>query len=396
MEYSKNSSWSCYPQGLEPSRRAFMRALAIVGAGLSAGPSVPATLLAEQGGEDDDDSVPAFPEGGFPAGSTRLNFNENPLGPSPKALKAILRDGLEEGNRYNYINPLLESIARHHEVPAENVVVGCGSTEFLQFTPWAFLKTGASLVIPDPSYGFMTGVARGIGAIVLRVPLGAEGTIDTVAMKKTIRPDTRLVYIANPNNPTGASLPLSEVKALAEALPGDAILFVDEAYHDFLPDQSALELVRAEMPVIVSRTFSKAYGMAGLRLGYAIAPKPVMEKLKEVWWGDFGINAAARIAGPVALQDQDHVKHYVKLIDEGLRQLRGGLAKMGYHSYSHRAPFFMVDLGRRAHATQVALYKQKIYVQDGNNWKMPSFLRVSVGLPQENEVFLRAMRDLPS
>ena len=125
-----------------------------------------------------------------------------------------------------------------------------------------------------------------------------------------------------------------------------------------------------------------------------MAPDAVMKKLKTVWWGDFGINAAARIAGPAALDDEAHVKSYVQVIDQGLSQLRGGLEQMGHKPYPHRAPFFMVDLGQRAKPLMVALYKQKIYIQDGNNWKMPNFLRVSVGLPEENEVFLKAMREL--
>jgi len=390
MEFSQDRSWSCYPNGIAHSRRRFMH---VLGAAAAVSTLRPETLLFSQE-QDDDESVPAFPKGGFPEGSTRLNFNENPLGPSPKVLQALLDEGLRDGNRYNYIDPLIDAIAKHHDLPSANVVAGCGSTEFLQFAPWAFLKSGSSLVLPVPSYGYAAGVAEGIGAKVIRVPLGPLGTVDTTAMKKAIRRNTRIVYLANPNNPTGAVLPLEAIRPLAQALPRDSILFVDEAYNDFLPDKGAIELVREGMPVLVTRTFSKAHGLAGLRLGYAMAPDAVMKQLKTVWWGDFGINAAARIAGPAALDDEAHVESYVRVIDQGLSQLRGGLEKMGHKPYPHRAPFFMVDLGRTAKPIMVALYKQKIYVQDGNNWKMPNFLRVSVGLPDENEVFLKAMREL--
>ena len=390
MEFSQDRSWSCYPNGISHSRRRFMH---VLGAAAAVSTLRPETLLFSQE-QEDDDSVPAFPEGGFPEGSTRLNFNENPLGPSPRVLQALLDEGLRDGNRYNYIDPLIDSIAKHHNLPSANVVVGCGSTEFLQFAPWAFLKSGSSLVLPVPSYGYAAGVAEGIGAKVIRVPLGPLGTVDTIALKKAIRRNTRIVYLANPNNPTGAVLPLEAIRPLAQALPEDAILFIDEAYNDFLPDKGAIELVREGMPVLVTRTFSKAHGLAGLRLGYAMAPDAVMKQLKTVWWGDFGINAAARIAGPAALNDEAHVESYVRVIDQGLSQLRGDLEKMGHKPYPHRAPFFMVDLGRSARPLMLALYKQKIYVQDGNNWKMPNFLRVSVGLPEENEVFLKAMREL--
>ncbi len=390
MEFSQDRSWSCYPNGIVHSRRRFMHVLSTAAAVSMLRPE---SLLFSQE-QDDDKSVPAFPTGGFPEGATRLNFNENPLGPSPKVLQAILEKGLRDGNRYNYIDPLIDAIAKHHNLPSANVVVGCGSTEFLQFAPWAFLKSGTRMVLPVPSYGYAAGVAEGIGAKVSRVPLGPLGTVDTASMKKAIRRNTRMVYLANPNNPTGAVLSLDAIRTLAQSIPRDAVLFVDEAYNDFLPDEGAIELVRQGMPVLVTRTFSKAHGLAGLRLGYAMAPDAVMKKLKTVWWGDFGINAAARIAGPAALDDEAHVKSYVQVIDQGLSQLRGGLEQMGHKPYPHRAPFFMVDLGQRAKPLMVALYKQKIYVQDGNNWKMPNFLRVSVGLPEENEVFLKAMHEL--
>lgn len=398
MQSPRNDLWSCYPNGLLPSRRRFMRALAA--AGTVAG--LPGSMVAcsqepqEQNRQEEDESVPAYPQGGFSPGSIRLGFNENPLGPSPEALRAILDSGLKEGHRYNYIDPLMEAIADHHNLPAANVIVGCGSTEFLQFTPWALLKSGTSLVLPTPSYGYMAGVAENIGADVIRVPLGSQGRVDVTAMGQAIRSDTRLVYLANPNNPTGASLGLEEVRSLAKVVPREAVLFVDEAYHDFLPTGSAIELVRAGLPVVVARTFSKGYGMAGLRLGYAMAPEAVMEKLKSNWWGDFGINAAAHIAGPAAIADQEHLQRYVKTIDQGLSQLRGGLEQMGFKSLPHRAPFFVVDLEQRAKPAMLALYRRKIYVQDGGNWKMPSFLRISVGLPEQNEVFLEAMRELTS
>ena len=396
MQSPKNDFWSCYPNGLLPSRRRFMRALAAAGtvAGLPGSIVAGSQESEEQKRQEEDQSVPAYPQGGFSPASIRLNFNENPLGPSPKALRAILENGLTEGHRYNYIDPLIATIAAHHDLPAANVIVGCGSTEFLQFTPWALLKPGASLVLPNPSYGYMAGVAANIGAEVIRVPLGSQGRVDVAAMRQAIRSDTRLVYLANPNNPTGASIGLEEVRSLAKALPPEAVLFVDEAYHDFLSAGSAIELVRADLPVVVARTFSKGYGMAGLRLGYVIAPEAVMEKLKSNWWGDFGINTAAHIAGPAAIADQEHLRRYVKTIDEGLSQLRGGLKQMGFKPFPHRAPFFVVDLQRRAQPVMLALYRREIYVQDGDNWKMPSFLRVSVGLPEQNEAFLKAMHEI--
>jgi histidinol-phosphate aminotransferase len=392
VDSENDQSWSCYPQGLMPTRRAFLSTL--VAAAATAGASFPSAAQA-QDLSPGDELIPSFPPGGFPEGSVQLNFNENPLGPSKKAIAAILGNGLEQANRYNYIDPLVDAIARHHDTPSKNVLVGCGSTEFLQFTPWAFLKDGGNIVLPTPSYGWSGGVAETMGRKAIRVPLGRWGAVDTVAMKKAISRDTRIVYLANPNNPTGAAIPHEGIVSLVEALPNGAILMVDEAYHEFLPDGgSALDLVRRQAPVLVLRTFSKAYGMAGLRLGYAIGPDSVLDTLRAVWWGDFGINTAARIAGPVALADKEHVRRYVQVIDEGLVQLRSGLQELGSKPYPHRAPFFMVDFGKSTHGMVRSLREKQIFVQPGSNWGMPTFIRVSVGTAEDNETFLEAIRKL--
>ena len=394
MEFSPDRSWSCYPDGLLPTRRAFLRALAVAAAATgtsfhavtSAGESLPVGA-----------SIPAFPPGGFPEGSAQLNFNENPLGPSKKVIGALLENGFVDANRYNYIDPLIEAIARHHNVPFKNVFVGCGSTEFLQFTPWAFLRNRGNIVMPTPSYGWSGMVAESMGRRVVRVPLGKLGVVDTARLKKSIRRDTRIVYVANPTNPTGAPIPHEEIVALVEAIPSGAVLMVDQAYHDFLyGGDRVFDLVRQGAPVLVLRTFSKAYGLAGLRLGYAIGSDRVLARFRTVWWGDFGINTATRIAGPVALADQEHVGRYVKLIDKGLGQLRSGLTDLGMKPFPYRAPFFMVDFGRPTAEIVRSLYNRQIYVRPGAVWGMPNFMRISVGTEGDNQTFLKAISELVS
>jgi histidinol-phosphate aminotransferase len=388
MELDRDRSWTCYPQGASLARRTFLQALAAA----AAGASISRLGFAQEGtGEP----LPDFPAGGFAKGSVRLNFNENPLGPSPKAIAAVLENGLRESNRYNLIDPLIERIAMHHDVSAENVLVGCGSTEFLQFAPWAYLMDGGNIVLPVPTYGWCGGVAKTMGRESIQVPLGPEGTVDVAGLKKAVTHETRMLYIANPNNPTGAGLTLVEIASLTEALPEGAMLFVDEAYNDFLPEgKSAIELVRRGAPVLVTRTFSKGFGLAGLRLGYAIGSDAVLDKLKSVWWGDLGINTAVHAAAPAALDDTEHVAHYVRTIDSGLQQLKSGLASKGFKPYPHRAPFFMVDLGKPARPLVRALQEKKVYVRDGSSWDMPTFLRVSVGTAEENESFLRTLDEI--
>ncbi len=388
MELDRDRSWSCYPQGASLARRTFLQALAAA----AAGASFPRLAFTQEGAGE---PLPDFPVGGFAKGSVRLNFNENPLGPSPKAIKAVLENGLREANRYNLIETLIERIAKHHDVPAKSVVVGCGSTEFLQFTPWAFLKDGGNIVLPVPTYGWCGGVAKSMGREVIEVPLAREGTVDAGSLKKAITRDTRMLYVANPNNPTGAGLPLDEIASLTGALPDGAMFLVDEAYNDFLPQgKSAIDLVRRGAPVLVARTFSKGFGLAGLRLGYAIGSDPVLETLKNVWWGDLGINTAVYVAAPAALDDKEHVARYVQTVDSGLEQLKSGLAAKGFKPYPHRAPFFMVDTGKPARPLVRALQEKKVYVRDGSAWDMPTFLRVSVGTAEENEGFLRVLREI--
>ncbi len=384
--------WSCYPQGVMPTRRVFLRTLAAAAA--AAGASLHSVALGQEvapGGE----AVPSFPPGGLPEGSVQLNYNENPLGPSKKAISAILEEGLGDANRYNDIDPLTDAIADHHGVPAKNVLVGCGSTEFLQFAPWAFLKDGGNIVLPEPSYGWSAGVAASMGREVVRVPLGKLGVVDMAAIKKSVNRNTRIVYLANPNNPTGAAIPIEQIVSLVGALPSGAVLMVDEAYHEFLPDGgNALDLVRRQAPVLVLRTFSKSYGMAGLRLGFAIGPDAVLEKVKTVWWSDFGINTAARIAGPAALADTEHVRRYLEIVDMGLEQLRSGLEALGVRPYPHRAPFLMADFGRSTDQLVRGLRERRIFVQPGSNWKKPTFMRISVGAAGDNQKFLSAVEDL--
>ena len=390
MDFVNDRSWSCYPQGLMATRRAFLQTFATA----AAASALPQTARA-QDATISDEPIPGFPPGGFPEGSTRLDFNENPLGPSPKVLEALSVNGLVESHRYNYIDPIIDAIAAHHGVPSKNVLIGCGSTEFLQFVPWAVLKDGGNIVLPTPTYGWSAGVAESMGREAVRVPLGPLGRVDVAGLKKAMTAETRILYIANPNNPTGAALDQDAVQKLVEALPPGAIFLVDEAYHDFLPDgKSALDFVRRDAPVLVLRTYSKAFGLAGLRLGYAIGSDAVIEKVKSVWWGDFGINSAACIAGPVALADQDHVNRYIVTVDEGLDQLRTGLKALGGEPFPHRAPFFMVDMKQRARPIVRQLIEKKIFVRDGSAWGMPGFMRVSVGTATDNEIFLKALKSL--
>ena len=152
-----------------------------------------------------------------------MNFNENPIGPSRKAIDAVVKHDFYGSNRYNNIAPLTDVIAEHHHMSPKEVLIGCGSTEFLNILPWTLLGDGGSMLLHDPAYGWSAKVAKSMGAKVVKVPLAPQGAMDGDALKKAYNDETRFVYIANPNNPTGW------------ALPKKAVLVVDEAYNVFLP-----------------------------------------------------------------------------------------------------------------------------------------------------------------
>jgi histidinol-phosphate aminotransferase len=357
----------------------------LAGAAASLGVSAPAT---DAEGALQEMNAP----GAYPEGAVLLNFNENPLGPSPRAVERILKGGLERAHRYNDIGPATEAIARHHGVSPKQVLLGCGSTEFLHISPWTFLRGGGSLLLPNPTYDWSAGVAEAMGAKVVRVPLGPQGETDVAALRKSLDAATRLVYLANPNNPTGASIAFDQLRSLVEAMLDPAVLLVDEAYSHFLPQgKTAIDLVREGAPVVAARTFSKAFGLAGLRLGYVIAPDTLIEKLKTFWLLDLGINSAAAAACEAALDDRAHCDRYVRVIDEGLQELRDGFKRLRLSSLPHRAPFVMVDLGREAKPIVADLARRKVYVRDGRAWEMPTYLRVSIGLGSDHHAFLDAL-----
>ncbi len=392
----KHPAWSCYPEGLVPSRRAFLKAVAAAAAATSL--SSPQRAFAQSkvtGGPNVGDGVPDDIPTGYPQGAVRLNFNENPIGPSRKAIDAVAKHDFYGSNRYNNIAPLNDVIAEHHHVSPKEVLIGCGSTEFLNILPWTLLGDGGSMLLHDPAYGWSAKVAKSMGAKVVKVPLAPQGAMDADALKKAYNDETRFVYIANPNNPTGSALPYKDIVSLAEALPKKAVLVVDEAYNVFLPPGKAgIDLARDGASVIALRTFSKAYGLAGLRVGYAVAPEALIKRLQTYWMLDLSINAAAAAAVPAALQDQEHLGRYVRTITEGVHLIRAGTKALGLESYPHVAPFVMVDLGRKAAPVKKALLERNVYVTDGKSWDKPTFLRVSVGLPEDDRRFLDALGEV--
>lgn len=243
--------------------------------------------------------------------SVRLMTNENPYGFSPKAKQAII-DSVELGNQYAHneaIAELEKMIAKREGLSQENVIIGAGSGEVLSQTGAAYGLEGGKLVIADPSFPMVTNYAEKFGAEIIKVPLNEKHEHDLNEMEKRVSKDISLCYICNPNNPTGTILPAKQIMDFCESVSNKTTVFVDEAYLEYtdeFPRNSMVKLVKQDKNVIVTRTFSKIYGMAGMRVGYGLAKAEIAEKIKK--FRTTGFNSLSINAAVASYQDTDFIK----------------------------------------------------------------------------------------
>ena len=326
-----------------------------------------------------------------PAGAVILSSNENPYGPSPKALEAAAHaapnrypDALEDEAR--------EAIATLHGVGADQVVLGCGSSEILQMADEAFSGPGRKVVAAEPTFEAVLAYAKVVKADGIKVPLTADFRHDLAAMAAACGPDTGLVYVCNPNNPTATLVTGDEMAAFAAKAPASATILVDEAYHHFVEDpryRSSVELISKHPNVVVARTFSKIYGMAGLRLGYAVSSKETIAAMRpHASWSN--ANAAVLSAALASLADPDLVPRQRTLLNETRNWLVGELGKQGYRTMPSHANFVMIDVGGDVVPVIQAFRARKILV--GRRFpSLPNWLRVTIGTREETSAFLAAL-----
>jgi histidinol-phosphate aminotransferase len=327
-----------------------------------------------------------------------LNSNENPHGPSPRALKA-LEGAWRSAARYPDAAQaaLVEAIARHHGVAAGEIVLGCGSSEVLQMAAMAFLGAGRRAVCAEPTFEAVLGYTGVTLADPVKVPLTADYRHDLGAMAAASGQAGGLVYVCNPNNPTGTIVTRDELAALIAAVPATTIVLVDEAYHHFVEDPryaSALELRARHANVVVARTFSKMYGLAGLRLGYAVASPANAAALRAhaSWDNTNGAVLAAALAG---LDDRGHVSAHRRRINGTRDWLCRELARDGRRFIPSHANFLMIDLGGDVKPVIEAFRARGILV--GRRFpSLPNWLRVSMGTEEEMRAFVRVLRERPA
>jgi histidinol-phosphate aminotransferase len=333
-------------------------------------------------------------ETGIPeAEIVKLASNENPFGMSPKA-RAAAAAVLEESARYPDGNAfaLKAALARKYGVEMTQLVIGNGSNDVLEIATQAFLTPGASAVFAQYSFAVYPLATIARGARCIQVPARNYGH-DLDAMLAAIDPTTRIVFIANPNNPTGTFLPGAEIEAFLARVPQDVLVVLDEAYTEYLPDGIRYDAIAwvARFPnLLISRTLCKAYGLAGLRLGYGVAHPEVADLMNRVRQ-PFNASTVAQAAGVAALEDQEFVEKVAENNRQGMSQLTAAFAEMGLEWIPSFGNFVTVRVGDGAKVDR-SLLSQGVIVRPIGGYGMPEWLRVSIGLPEENARFIAALR----
>ena len=336
-------------------------------------------------------------EFGIDQGSiVKLASNENPRGVSPKALAAIAAV-LPDLARYPDGFELTQALSERLGVPMQQIVLGNGSNDVLELAGMAFLAPGCSAVYSQHAFAVYPLATQARGAQSIVVPAKNFGH-DLEAMLAAIRPDTHMVFIANPNNPTGTMLTAAELEAFLRRAPKNVVIVLDEAYNEYLDPALRCPSIAwlASFPnLIVTRTFSKVYGLAGLRVGYAVCHPEVAALLNRVRQ-PFNVNNLAIVAAVAALADQDFLRDSFELNVAGMKQLLDGCRRLGISWIPSYANFVAVEIPRAGKQSQAGaafqkLLRQGVIVRPLANYGMPDHLRVTVGLARENARFLEAL-----
>lgn len=325
----------------------------------------------------------------------KLASNENPLG-IPESARAAMTAAMADLERYPDSNgfELKAAISRFHQVPPDWITLGNGSNDLLELAAHALLQPGCSAVYSEYSFAVYPLATQATGARAIVVPARALGH-DLEAMRAAITDDTRLVFVANPNNPTGTFQPADAVAAFLAAVPPEVVVVLDEAYTDYLDPAlrfDSAQWVRQFPNLIVTRTFSKAYGLAGLRVGYGLAQPELTDLMNRVRQ-PFNVNSLALAAALAVLGDTAFLQRSYQSNRAGLQRLQSAFERMGLEYVPSYGNFVLVRVGDAAQVYE-GLLRAGVIVRPVGNYGLPQWLRVTVGLAQENEIFLAAFERL--
>jgi histidinol-phosphate aminotransferase len=331
---------------------------------------------------------------GLPADQIiKLASNENPLGPSPKALAAMQETLLRshfypDGGGYY----LREAIAQKTGLDRNNVILGCGSNEIIEFIGKAFLNPGDDIVVSRHAFAVYHLMATLFGARTIEVP-DPGFAHDLPGMLQAITPKTKEIFIANPNNPTGTLLSQEQIDDFMARVPPEIVVVFDEAYYEFLPTPpDVLKYVRQNRNVVVLRTFSKIQGLANLRIGYGLAPAPLIDVLQKTRQ-PFNANGIAQAGALAGLLDEEHQRKTRELTIAGRDWLQARFAELGLKFVPSHANFILVNVGN-GKAVFTELMKRGIIIRDMTSYGLPEWIRVSIGTEFQNQRFLEELRQI--
>ena len=325
----------------------------------------------------------------------KLSQNENPLGTSPRALAAIraiskLSDYVEDDH-----HTLRLRLAQPYGLDVRHVILGHGSNELLQVVFLAFVDPGDEIVIADPTFSLFRKDAQVAAATTIAVPLRADGVHDLDAMLAAVTPRTKVVFVCDPNNPTGTRVEPADLLAFARALPTGVLLVIDQAYREYMDagGSDGVAILTERPATLVLRTSSKIYGLAAIRFGYGYSSPEVIALLDRVRL-PFNVSRPAADAVLAALDDDEFFALSLRTNEEGKAQLSRAFERLGLHAYRSAANFIAVEVPIAAEAAYVALLERGVIVRSGDGLAMPGRLRVSIGTFEENAAFIGALEAL--
>lgn len=324
----------------------------------------------------------------------KLASNENPLGPSPAVLKAI-NEASKEITRYPDGNgfTLKTALAEKYHLDAKQITLGNGSNDVLEMIARAFVSPKDEVMFSQYAFAVYPLVTQAIGAQAVIAPAKDYGH-DLDVMLAMISDKTKLIFIANPNNPTGSYIANKDIEAFIAKVPTKTLVVIDEAYVEYGEQtENSIDWLANYSNVIITRTFSKAYGLAGLRVGYALSHLEVADLLNRIRQ-PFNVNSLSLAAATVAVNDNDYLAKTKQTNDAGMAQLSAGFKNLGLSAIPSKGNFITVDVEQKGDDVFEALLRQGVIVRPVTNYGLPNHIRVSIGLESENQRFLTALADV--
>lgn len=326
----------------------------------------------------------------------KLASNENPLGPSKRSIEAMKR-AAETAHIYpdSYNYHLKKALAEKYNLREKQLILGNGSDELIKLIAETFLAEGDEIIMPDPSFSEYEFASTLMGAQCIKVPT-KDFRVDVNAIRAKIGPRTKLVFLCNPNNPTGTIVTRKEMDEFIDCLPGGTILVLDEAYCEYVTSDDypdGIEYIRQGKDVIVLRTFSKVYGLAGLRIGYGISSEEIIDMIQRVK-EPFNVNSIAQAGALESLKDEIQITRSREMVEKGKKYLYHALTHMGLTYVPTEANFLLINVNRDSQEVFQELLKRGVIIRTGDIFDLPDYIRVTIGTMEQNERFISALKEV--